>query len=177
MVLAGPLVGIAYKDGPPPHMTGGFGEPTCYSCHLDNPLNAEGGSLQLEGVPESYTPRQTCRLIITLSRSGMRRSGFQIAARYASGPQKGQQAGFWRLLNDRVQKTSSPTDLGVEFVEHTAMGSLAGEPGTNSWIVEWTAPPGGGPVQFNVAANASNDDASALGDFIYVKELRSVPSK
>src|SRR5215472_14259042 len=23
MVLAGPLVGIAYKDGPPPHMTGG----------------------------------------------------------------------------------------------------------------------------------------------------------
>jgi hypothetical protein len=32
-------------------------------------------------------------------------------------------------------------------------------------------------VQFNVAANASNNDDSPLGDYIYVKAVRSAPTK
>jgi hypothetical protein len=32
-------------------------------------------------------------------------------------------------------------------------------------------------VQFNVAANASNNDDSPLGDFIYTKAVRSNPRK
>jgi hypothetical protein len=32
-------------------------------------------------------------------------------------------------------------------------------------------------VQFNVAANASNNDDSALGDYIYLKMLRSSPAR
>jgi hypothetical protein len=34
----------------------------------------------------------------------------------------------------------------------------------------WTAPHESNAVMFNVAANASNDDASALGDFIYLAQ-------
>ena len=33
------------------------------------------------------------------------------------------------------------------------------------------------PVQFNVAANAANNDDSPLGDYIYVKMVRSPPAK
>ena len=33
------------------------------------------------------------------------------------------------------------------------------------------------PVQFNVAANASNNDDSPLGDFIYLKSVRVAPEK
>jgi hypothetical protein len=44
--------------------------------------------------------------------------------------------------------------------------------------MEWTAPsPADGPVQFNVAANASNNDDSPLGDFIYLKAVRTTPRK
>jgi hypothetical protein len=49
---------------------------------------------------------------------------------------------------------------------------------TNTWTIEWTAPAGAtAPVQFNVAANASNNDDSPLGDYIYLKSVRSQPSK
>jgi hypothetical protein len=48
---------------------------------------------------------------------------------------------------------------------------------TNSWTVNWTAPSGDAPVQFNVAANAPNDDDSPLGDYIYLKVVRSAPPK
>jgi len=52
------------------------------------------------------------------------------------------------------------------------------ETGANRWTVEWTAPSlATGPVQFNVAANASNNDDSPLGDYIYVKAVRSTPQK
>jgi hypothetical protein len=32
-------------------------------------------------------------------------------------------------------------------------------------------------VQFNVAANASNNDDSPLGDYIYLRSARSSPAK
>ncbi len=38
-------------------------------------------------------------------------------------------------------------------------------------------PPAAGPVQLNVAANASNNDDSPLGDYIYLKAVRSTPQK
>jgi len=43
--------------------------------------------------------------------------------------------------------------------------------------MNWPAPAAAaGPVQFNVAANASNNDDSPLGDYIYVKAVRSTPA-
>jgi hypothetical protein len=34
----------AFKEGPYPNVTGGFGEQSCRLCHLDNPLNAPAGN-------------------------------------------------------------------------------------------------------------------------------------
>lgn len=175
--VAFPLALTAYKNGPPAASTGGFGERSCHACHQDNPLNDPGGSLRIAGVPDAYTPGHTYRLTVTLAREGMERGGFQISARFASGENKGKQGGVWNLLDSRARKIASDDDPALEFVQHTAAGTRAPAPGSNSWSVEWKAPASAAPVQFHAAGNASNDDDSALGDFIYVTELTSAPAK
>jgi hypothetical protein len=178
LVLASvPLTLSAYKEGPFPNMTGGFGDKTCHSCHLDNPMNAPGGTLTISGVPPAYAAGQAYPITVTLSRTGLRRGGFEIAARFASGKLKGRQAGRWRALDARVQLIASQIDPALTFVQHNLLGSRAPGDGVNSWTVEWTAPIPAGPVQFNIAGNATNEDDSALGDFIYVKAVRSVPGR
>ena len=176
-VIGVPLAASAFKEGPYPNVTGGFGEPSCRACHLDNPLNAPGGALALSGVPPRYAPGATYSITVTLTRAGMRRGGFEISARFASGTQKGRQAGVWRPVDARVQLIPSQVDAALVFVQHNLAGSIAPDRGANSWTIEWTAPSrASGPVQFNVAGNASNNDDSPLGDFIYVRVARSIPA-
>ncbi|HEV8344959.1 MAG TPA: choice-of-anchor V domain-containing protein [Vicinamibacterales bacterium] len=173
-----PLAALAFKEGPYPNVTGGFGEQSCHLCHLDNPVNAPGGTLALAGVPQSYVPGQTYELTVSLTRSGMRRGGFEIAARFAGGKQKGKQAGLWRVPDARLQLIPGAVDKSLTFVQHNLMGSRSATPGVNAWTIEWTAPSAAaGPVQFNIAANASNDDDSPLGDYIYLKMIRSAPQR
>ena len=124
-------------------MTGGFGEQTCHLCHLDNPINAPGGAVALDGVPAAFTPGQTYPITVTISRQGLRRGGFEIAARFAGGRQKGRQAGSWRLLDARAQLIPGAVDKALTFVQHNQTGSRAPRPGANSWTMEWTAPSGG----------------------------------
>jgi hypothetical protein len=177
-VIGGPLAAFAFKEGPYPNVTGGFGEPSCHVCHLDNPLNAPGGSLALSGVPTSYAAGAAYSITVTLKRDGLRRGGFEISARFASGKQRGRQAGTWRPVDARVQLIPSQVDAALTFVQHNLAGSIAAARGVNTWMIEWTAPsPAAGPVQFNVAGNASNNDDSPLGDFIYVKAARSAPAR
>ena len=155
-------------------MTGGFGEQSCRLCHLDHPLNAPGGQLTLAGVPPLFTPGEVYPITVTLAREDLRRGGFEIAARFAGGRQKGRQAGTWQLTDARTQLIPGAVDKALTFVQHNLAGSRSATAGTNTWTIEWTAPSdASAPVQFNVAANASNDDASPLGDFIYVAEIAS----
>jgi hypothetical protein len=171
-----PLAASAFKEGPYPNVTGGFGEQSCHLCHLDNPVNAPGGTVMLEGVPAAFVLGQSYPITVTIKREGLRRAGFEIAARFASGRQKGRQAGSWKPLDARVQLIPGAVDKVLTFVQHNLAGSRVAETGANSWTVEWTAPAlASGPVQFNVAANASNNDDSPLGDYIYLKSVRSAP--
>ena len=65
-------------------------------------------------------------------------------------------------------------DKVLTFVQHNLAGSRVRATGENRWTIRWTAPaPASAPVQFNVAANASNNDDSPLGDYIYLKRIRS----
>ena len=115
---------------------------------------------------------------MTLRRDGLRRGGFEIAARFASGKQKGRQAGSWKPLDARVQLIPGAVDKVLTFVQHNLAGSRVSETGANTWTIEWTAPSEAvASVQFNVAANASNNDDSPLGDYIYLKRVRSTPQK
>jgi hypothetical protein len=177
-VVAAPLAAAAFKEGPYPNVTGGFGEQSCHLCHLDNPVNDREGELTLTGVPQAFVPGERYPITVTLHRDGLRRGGFEIAARFASGKNKGRQAGSWTPQDTRVQLIPGAVDKALTFVQHNLMGSRVSETGMNTWTVEWTAPAApAGPVQFNVAANASNNDDSPLGDYIYLRMLRSVPRR
>jgi Reeler domain len=178
LLILVPLAASAFKEGPYPNVTGGFGEQSCHLCHLDNPVNEPGGSVTLDGVPASFTPGRTYAITVTVERSGLRRAGFEIAARFASGKQRGRQAGSWTPRDGRVQLIPGAVDKVLTFVQHNLAGSRVAETGSNTWTIDWTAPPSAqAPVQFNVAANASNNDDSPLGDYIYVKTARSSPNK
>jgi hypothetical protein len=177
-VAAAPLAVAAFKEGPYPNVTGGFGEQSCRLCHLDNPVNDREGEVTLTGVPRTFVPGERYPITVSLRREGLRRGGFEIAARFASGKNKGRQAGAWTPQDTRVQLIPGAVDQALTFVQHNLMGSRVSETGTNTWTVEWTAPAApAAPVQFNVAANASNNDDSPLGDYIYLKMLRSVPKR
>lgn len=168
----------AFKEGPYPNVTGGFGEQSCHLCHLDNAVNDREGEVTLSGVPASYVPGERYPITVTLRREGLRRGGFEIAARFASGRNKGKQAGNWTPQDARVQLIPGAVDKALTFVQHNLMGSRVSETGAATWTVEWTAPPAAaGPVQFNVAANASNNDDSPLGDYIYLRVARSVAKR
>src|SRR5438309_11515191 len=88
-LLSLPLAALAFKEGPYPNVTGGFGEQSCHLCHLDNPVNAPGGAVTLEGVPAGYAAGQTYDITVTITRDGLRRGGFEIAARCAPGRRRG----------------------------------------------------------------------------------------
>ena len=176
VVIGLPVAVRAFKEGPYPNVTGGFGEPSCHTCHLDNPVNALGGSLTLTGIPPRYVAGETYAITVTLSREGLRRGGFEIAARFASGRLRGKQAGAWNPTDARVQLIPGAVDTALTFVQHNLAGSLTPTRGTNTWTIAWTAPsPASGPVQFNAAGNASNNDDSPLGDYIYLKSATSRP--
>jgi len=62
----------------------------------------------------------------------------------------------------------------VEYIQHTKTGSAPLATGEGRWTILWTAPPAAtGPIRFDAAANAANDDASPLGDFVYTASVSS----
>src|SRR5829696_5102045 len=140
LVIGLPLAAFGFKEGPYPNVTGGFGEQSCRLCHLDNPLNAPGGSVTVEGVPATYIAGDTYPITVRLAREGLRRGGFELAARFASGKQKGRQAGTWKPLDARVQLIPGAVDKVLTFVQHNLAGSRVPESGTSLWTMAWTAP-------------------------------------
>ncbi|MDZ7773255.1 MAG: choice-of-anchor V domain-containing protein [Balneolaceae bacterium] len=140
--------------------TGDFGEDTCRSCHFDYPLNPEGGSLELKGIPERFAPGQTYTLHIILRRENLRLGGFQLTARHSDSSQ----AGRFSVDSPSLQFTRGLG--GVNYVQHTPSSTEPAEEGLIRWEVPWTAP-ASGEVRFSLAANAGNGDASAFGDYIF----------
>lgn len=180
ILLALPDRGGAYLTGPPEGHTGGFEEPTCHRCHFDHPVGAEGGRLELQGLPVSYEPGASYRITIVLERPGMARAGFQLSSRFLEGELRGGQAGVLRAYppgGTRVDILETPA--GVLYAQHTQEGSRrleGGEPPRALWGVEWTAPERpGGTVVFHLAANAGNDDDSEFGDYVYLETALSSP--
>lgn len=157
-----------YRDGPPPGHTGGFGEPTCARCHFDGEMNAPGGTLSIQGLPGAYRPGARYRFSVLLTRPGMGRAGFQLAIRFADGPQAGAQAGSLARVDGRVQVVGAPGS-DIQYAEHTGPGAGLSATDTAHWGLEWTAPDStAGSVRINVAGNAANYDDSAFGDYIYM---------
>jgi hypothetical protein len=162
-----------YRDGPPPGWSGGFGESTCQGCHSEMQLNEAPGRVVIEGVPERYTGGQVYPVTVTLTRPGMSVGGFELTARYQDG---GAQAGTLSVPPDAQGRIAVIIDRDVQYAYQRQAGSELVAPGTARWTVLWTAPAGGDGVQFNVAANAANQDDSTSGDYIYTAVEKADPA-
>lgn len=162
----------AYKDGPPPAHTGGFGEPTCRECHFDNPPAGETGGLRLRGFPSRAAPDSVYRVVVELIRPGMERAGFQLAVRWRTGPREGESAGTLAAREPRVQVVAGDSGA-VRYAQHTLAGSALDAEGRSTWSLRWTSPGTCGPVTVHLAANAANGDDSEFGDYVYSLRLAS----
>ena len=172
LVLGSAAAAPFFADGPPPARTGGFNETTCRECHRGNPLNDPAGSLTIDSLPASYEADRTYALTVVLVRPGMLTGGFQLAVR--SNDADAQQAGTLAGVDDRTALvTAAPRS--TQYLQHTRTGTGLSAADTARWTFLWRAPRGVGPVVLHVAANAANDDNSALGDFIYTREFVLLP--
>ncbi len=144
LLLAPVLPAVAANEnGAPPGMAGGLGERTCLLCHRGNAVNDPAGSLQLGGIPPSYSPGRTYVVTITLTRSDLAKAGFQIASRFAEGADQGKEAGTWEPGDERTKVVPS-ADGETHYAEHTRSGTAVSPPGTARWSVRWTAPASAG---------------------------------
>ncbi len=151
--------------------TGGFGEQTCHSCHFDYDLNMDGGSLNIEGLPDPYEPGAEYPLTLTVESEQLEKGGFQMTARFEDGTQ----AGWFEWESDRLMVTPSISEE-IQYVQHSEKGTGPANERELSWTLTWQAPEDeAGLVIFNIAANAGNNDDSAFGDWIYTKKIAIKP--
>lgn len=151
-------------DGP---FTGGFGEQTCHSCHFDYDINMEGGRLVVQGIGESYRRGESYEVTVTIESEHLEIGGFQMTSRFKDGSQ----AGRFLWEGEKLMLTPSISD-DVQYLQHSAAGTRPTGKLEVSWSFMWEAPENRtDDVVFNIAANAGNDDDSAFGDRIYMKEL------
>lgn len=171
-VSIGLPITLAYKTGPPAGHTGGFGEPTCHTCHSDDTPNPAGGSVEVRGFPESYVPGQEYQIHVRVRGEDLGRAGFQLAVRFADGQAGGTNAGSLEAVDARTS-VSAAEKTGVQYAQHLIAGVTPLWTDSTQWTLRWTAPPSGAPVVLHIAANASNNDESEYGDRIYHTALTS----
>jgi hypothetical protein len=109
---------------------------------------------------------------VTLARPGVKRVGFQLAARFADG---GAQAGTLTPGSVEGDRVGVESLGGVQYAGQKKAGSAPGAGDSTTWTIEWTAPASGGTVTFHAAANAGDGNESADGDFVYTAARDSAP--
>jgi hypothetical protein len=162
----------AYAEGAPPGFSGGFKEDSCHACHFHAELNAEGGKVAIEGVPATFAVGERYTLTITVTRAGMKRAGFQFAARFK---ETGAQAGTLAPGRGDTDRVKVENQGSVQYAGQKLPGSFVSAGDVTRWSIEWTAPDRGAPVIFHVAANAADGNDSTDGDFVYTASSESAP--
>ncbi|MBI1745901.1 MAG: hypothetical protein HYR55_04845 [Acidobacteria bacterium] len=175
IVLLASFVGVlwAHPSAPRPALTGGFGEATCVQCHSSFPLDSGrdlGGDFSLTGVPDEYVPGETYEITAIINHPGQSRWGFELASREEGGAQ----AGSIERIDTGV--TGLTTSGGIQYLHHTNAGTFRGlADGPVSWTFNWIAPDADiGPVYFDAAGLAANNDGGTRGDYVYFTESISV---
>lgn len=166
--LGFPGPATALPEGAPPGHSGGFGEPSCASCHM-GVAPTSNDSLRIEGLPETYKAGERYRLELILSSEGSETGGFQLTLRRAPEQSSGQ-------LVAEGENLGVQTKTGVDYLGHTELRP-APEGEVISWSFNWIAPNiNCDPIKLHIAAVAGNDDASPLGDKIFTLHRTLVPA-
>jgi hypothetical protein len=164
---------LAFPDGPPARVTGGFGEDSCQSCHWDGEVNEGPGELTVSGFPSTYEAGERYELSITLRHPELATAGFQLAIR---GAEDEGQAGAFEVAGPDDDRVGILEDREVHFVHQTAVGSEPSSEKKSSWRVHWTAPGSSAArLLLHASAVAGDGDFSQMGDAVYSLELASDP--
>lgn len=172
-VGASPYGPLTHLAGPPPAHTGGFGEPTCHTCHIGSVLNDVRASLEIAGLEDRYEPGAAHRVTITVRGEGMGSAGFQAAFRIRRGERSGAAAGRVAALDEHARVVRDP-DTGLAYIQHTEAGAELVD-GVGQWVIEWIAPEDEVIVALHVAANSANGDSSPLDDLILTRSVELRP--
>ena len=156
-------------EGPPPGHTGGFGEPTCATCHLGAPVNEPGSALEVVGLHDGYRPGRRHPVTIRFESFEMLSAGFQGSFRFEDGDRRGTGAGEVHPLDNRVTVVRRE-DGDPEYVQHTLAGSTPAD-GVAEWTFEWRAPQAQAPVVLHLPAASGSGDDSPLGDLVYSRAI------
>jgi len=153
-----------YADGAPAGFSGGFGEQSCHACHFQFDLNSGPGRLTLAGLPERIVPGERYPFTVTLTRPGIKLAGFQLTARRKDGAA---QAGTLAPAPGEQERIGVDVQGDLQYASQRRAGAAPAAADMATWSLVWTAPTRGGPIVFNVAANAANADDTAEGDYVY----------
>lgn len=149
------------RDAPPPAHTGGFGEPTCQTCHMGD-VNDPRGSLDI-AAPAFYTPGATYEIRVRLRHPELMAGGFELSIRDSRGMQAG------RFVMDTA--SIGITRLNDVVYLHHRRASTNATSDSIVWTFDWIAPEPIGDITIHAAANAGNDDQSPLGDYVYARSV------
>ena len=165
----------AFSSGPPPGYTGAPGEePTaCAECHVAQDVGTGHFTIT---APATYVPGQTYQITVTHTDTDPTRMrwGFELTALDTSD----EKAGELQSTNGTTQVISNSGPGGTrQYIEHTSIGTFAGQQNGASWTFNWTAPPTDiGFVTFYAAGNQANNDGNSSGDHIYKTFVAAAPA-
>ncbi len=165
----------AFSAGPPAGYTRAPGEEpeACAECHV--PPEAGTGQISIT-APQTYIPGQTYPVTVrhTNADSTRLRWGFQLTVLDSADEKAGNLQNtdvFTQILNNQGPGSSR------QYIEHTSVGTFAGQQGGASWTFNWQAPATDiGPVIFYAAGNHANNDGNSSGDHIYFTFVASAPA-
>lgn len=162
----------ANAEGPPATFTNAPGENNCTACHVDFKANSGTGSVQISGLPATWSPGQLIPVTVTTSQVNALVYGFELTAIDSQG----HTAGTLSTSSAEMQTVLGNVDgNNRNYIEHTLSGILPPPPGgSRSWTFNWTAPSTRiGKVDFYAAGNAANDSGTTSGDYIYTTSASS----
>jgi glucose/arabinose dehydrogenase len=166
----------AFAGGPPAARTNAPGETNCTACHATFELNTGPGSLQILGLPESYSPNQEIPITVKLEQLDAISFGFQLTAIDATGKRAGQ---LVITDQDNTQLRSATVDGNQRsYIEQTFNGSIPVEFNQREWTFNWIAPDAPiGPVSFYLAGNAADGNGRPTNDHIYTTSTTLPPAE
>ncbi len=139
----------------------------CITCHLTYLSENFGKGIFTVVAPDSFLPRETYPITVSISQSGLRRWGFEMTALTGAGAMAGQFA-----LTDTTVLTLNGSVPGVTYVAQDGHrgGTFDGNTSGATWHVDWTAPAAGaGAVTFYAAGVAADRNSAATGDYVYTR--------
>ncbi len=171
IILIASVAGISaiMKEDGRAGATGSPGETTCNTtqCHNNFTLNSGGGSIAISSPNLNnwvYSPGQVYQIDVTVSKLGVNLFGLGFEALRSTGAN----GGTLSITNSTETQIKSAFISGNirANVVHKLNGGASAD--TKTFSFNWTAPNSNiGNITFYAAGNASNDNGTAAGDYIY----------